>query len=86
MSTAHSSCHNLQKFELFSSFSSLPIGDSGWRCFRPLVDTGHAFVQGIPFNAKGRAWDVDLTSRFAAYATIGWVVVSMERIYEKLGW
>lgn len=42
--------------------------------------------QGIPVNAKGRAWDVDLTSRFAAYATIGWVVVSMEHIYDKLGW
>lgn len=42
--------------------------------------------QGIPSNANGRAWDVDLTSRFAAYATIGWVIVSMEDIFEMLGW
>lgn len=42
--------------------------------------------QGIPSNAKGRPWDVDLTSRFAAYATIGWVVVSMEEVFAMVGW
>mmetsp|Transcript_2266 Transcript_2266/g.6741 ORF Transcript_2266/g.6741 Transcript_2266/m.6741 type:complete len:416 (-) Transcript_2266:957-2204(-) len=42
--------------------------------------------QGIPSNDKGRPWDVDLTSRFAAFATLGWVVVAIRELFEVLQW
>jgi len=45
-----------------------------------------AAAQGIPSNDKGRPWDVDLTSRFAAFATLGWVVVAIRELFEVLQW
>lgn len=41
----------------------------------------------LPHNAVGQPWDVDVTSRFFAYASIGVAVAGVTpRLLEKLGW
>ena len=42
---------------------------------------------GIPLNAQGVPWDVDITARFFGYASIGWTVSEISpRLFNLLGW
>ncbi|KAK9823486.1 hypothetical protein WJX72_003099 [[Myrmecia] bisecta] len=38
---------------------------------------GDPSCKGMPINAKGQPWDVDITARFISYASIGWSVTEL---------
>ena len=42
---------------------------------------------GIPVNAKGVPWDVDVTARFFGYSMIGFPLTELiPRVFEVLQW
>lgn len=44
-------------------------------------------LRELPHDAKGDPWDVVSTSRFFAYAAIGWAVAELSpRVFAALGW
>lgn len=49
--------------------------------------SGKCVHRHVPINAKGQAWDVDITARFFGYAAIGWSVVELApRVFASLRW